>query len=189
MLKKLLTTVSAGALLMAPTVALAADAQEAYGAIQTASGRVQTMLNAAKSQNDAIKFSCLNDKATMLKQLQGAADAQLARGTSTAATELQRMASEAQRLQNEAGNCVGADGKKAAEDVEESAQGDESGKTGDEKLAAERGDATDPGTTTGAIGNAVPGQGNGNGNGDGPPTATPPGNPDVELPAPASPRD
>ena len=167
--KKLLVTAFA-ALLGMPAVAAAADLGQARGAVsqmEQASTQVTNLLNNAKASNDAIKFSCLNDKATQIKTLVRDANAGLGKATGLAgAAQEQAIASiladaeTVEGLRTAAAECVGV-----AE--AEEAKADESKK---ERAQLEQINLLDPTQSATSVGSA--------------PT---PSLPAVQQPAPASP--
>lgn len=125
MVKKLVVTVAA-CLLAVPAVAAAAGAdldaaRKAVSEMEQASAQVTTLVNDAKASNDAVKFSCLNDKATQIKSYTKDANTTLARaqGLSGAALEaaIREILADAEavrKLRAEATECVGvAEAEKA----------------------------------------------------------------------------
>ena len=115
-MKKSLVTVL-GAVLALPTIAGAADlgtARAALTRMEQASMQVTNLVNNAKAQNDAIKFSCLNDKATQIKSYVSAASQTLDRGTGLAGDARNDAfdsviadAATVDKLREEATGCVG----------------------------------------------------------------------------------
>lgn len=151
--KKLTGFILAG-LLAAPGLAGASDAsemaaaREAVAQIEQAAQQVGNLATAAKAANDAVKFSCLNDKATQIRSIAQEASGSLSQAmglTGSALTaKVQGIRGEgaaAQRLRNEAASCVGAsDG----DDFELAVEEDQA----DDAEAAE-GNPVDPGTSMG----------------------------------------
>lgn len=120
MVKKLFVPVLA-ALLAAPSVAAAADAVDrstaraALTRMEQASMQVTNLVNNAKAANDAIKFGCLNDKATQIKTFVNAASDTFRKGESLSGSARSDAfaavvadAETVEQLRKEAAECVGA---------------------------------------------------------------------------------
>jgi hypothetical protein len=118
--KKLIVPVLA-AMLVAPAAASAAEpvdrgtARAALTRMEQASMQVTNLLNGAKASNDAVKFSCLNDKATQIKSVVNAAsetfrkaDGLTGAARNEAFAAVLADAETVEQLRNEATQCVGA---------------------------------------------------------------------------------
>mgnify|MGYP001268701878 CR=1 FL=1 len=153
-MKKSLVTVL-GAVLALPTIAGAADlgtARAALTRMEQASLQVTNLVNNAKAQNDAIKFSCLNDKATQIKSYVNAASQTIERAgsltgdaRSTALDTVIADAATVDKLREEATGCVGTAEAEAAEAKEETVVA---------RKTARDFDALDPNGTASSLGDA-----------------------------------
>ena len=128
-------------------------ARAALTRMEQASLQVTNLVNTAKAENDAIKFSCLNDKATQIKTFVGAASDTFgkAEGLQGAARNdafgsVLADATTVEKLRDEAKGCVGTAEAEQAE-----------GKQGSKVAAgnAKTFDALNPNGTASSLGHAA----------------------------------